>query len=181
MSGRDNTYPNSKVGIEQGAERLFVDSDGYMNFYDNDVTGEQLRNIIAVKTNTVIMINSAGVLSAQTGGESPPILPSLTHLIVFSMDATATTASAQLPSAYKGQELILMTRGAASVASIEIQCGGHASGYTTASVHGYVSGTLSNFTMTHDSLVPAVVRLIGTSDSEWAIVSEEGTVVQYDE
>ena len=52
MAGNDNTYPNTKVGFEQGnsagvADTLFVDSDGYLRLNGTQYSGDTLQELIA--------------------------------------------------------------------------------------------------------------------------------------
>lgn len=175
MAGRDGKYPNAKVGFEQGAERLFVDSDGYFNFYSKDVSGAALRNVIYTRTQGTIMINSAGVLSDQGDGTAPPILPSLQRVIVFSFTDAASNASARLCSGFVGQELTLMTRGGGSTGSIVIYCSGHASGISGVVVVGLLSGELSSITMRNSAASTGMVKLVCTTDGTWAVVDFIGT------
>jgi len=176
MAGPDNTYPNSKVGLLRGAQKIFVDSDGYFRAANTDYTGQQLKNVLDSRTGGVIIINSAGVLSDQGDGSYPTILPSGNGVIFFSLADAASNASARLFSARDGNVLELMTRGGGSTCSIVIYCEDHTSGVDSAEVIGLLSGAISSIDMHGSAGSQAYVKLVSTSDGTWSVVDYRGQV-----
>lgn len=164
MAKRDSNYSNTKVGIPQGADRLDVDSDGYLDFYGDAVTGEEAKGVIYNAVNTVIIANTAGVLSVTN-------LPISVGIIMFSIADAASNASAWLTSGVKaGMRLMLITRGVGSTGSIIIST----SGVTIN------DGRVSNFAMRNSADSAAAVELLGIADEEWAVVSTSGDVTLAD-
>jgi hypothetical protein len=174
MYGRDGTY-QTKVSLERGGDRIQIDEAGYAYFKDTDVSGEQLKHINVPQVNQAIMINSAGVLSAQEA-TYPPILPSQYGMIVLSMADAASNASARLPSAQQGNDLVIALRGGGSTCSVVIYCEGHTSGLTGASVIGYTSGAISNISMRGSAASNPILRLHAFSDGTWSVVDSAGQI-----
>jgi hypothetical protein len=173
MAGNDDTYQNSKVGIEQGADTLFVDSDGYFRLngtqYSGDTLGE-LINQLQLNNATVKIMDSGTVLSGQGDGSAPPILPSTYGIIIFS--AVATNMSARMFSAGSaGREVILMTR-FGSTQSLVIYLSGHTSGIAGAAVQGVLDSGLSSIQLRGSAASHAVVKLV-SDGSTWNVVGYE--------
>lgn len=163
MAGRNNDYPNSKVGIEQDAERLFVDSDGNFNLAGSDVDGNDLKVRLYGNMQATVIINSAGVLSTVN-------IPSYHGLIIFSIADAASNASAWLTSCFKGQELIIMTRGAGSTGSVFISMSGP-------TCYGFASGAISSIDIMNSAASAGFIRLIATDDDEWSVVEMNENLV----
>lgn len=164
MSERDANYCNSKVGIEQDAERIFIDSDGYFNVNSNDITGDQLDKFVQQRALQSIIANSAGVLSVIN-------LPTGQDILIFSIADAASNASAWLTSEtlVVGQQRTLIARGVGSVGSIFISMSG-------ISVVGTLSGDLSSIHLTCSATSFACVKLLATDTSEWSIVGRNTDV-----
>jgi len=165
MSGRDGTYPNSKVGIEQDAERLFVDSDGYFNFAGNDVTGQMLNDIVYLKTQKVNITTGAGVLSVIN-------LPSTYGLIQFSAAAGATNASAWLTSDPRvGQELELQMLTDNSLASVFISTSG-------CTIVGTRFADVSSISIQQSVASNGFMRLRCYTAGAWSIIERNGATAE---
>ena len=164
MAGRDNDYPNSKVGIEQDAERLFIDSDGYFNVAGNDLTGDQIDKFVQQKALQSIIANSAGVLSVIN-------LPTGQDIIIFSLADAASNASAWLTSEtlVPGQRRTIITRGAGAAASVFLSMSG-------ISVVGTLSGDISSIHITHSATSFACLKLLATDTGEWSIIERNTDV-----
>jgi len=161
MAGQNGDYPNSKVGIEQGAEKLFVDSDGYFNFAGNDVTGQQLNELLYLQMQKSIIANSAGVLSVIN-------LPSTYGLIQFSLATAASNASAWLTSGPRvGQELILQMLTDNSVASVFISTSG-------CTIIGTRFGDISSITLHQSAASNGFIRLKCFTAGAWSIIERNG-------
>ena len=165
MAGQDGTYPNSKVGLEQGSIRFFIDADGYFNVAGSDLTGAQLKSMLYDNLTPTVIANSAGVLSTIN-------LPAA-GIVVFSIADAASNASAWLTSgASIGQTLTLYMRGVGSTGSIYISMSG-------VTLIGKTSGELSSISLQNSAASAAYVKLVATADGTWSIMDiDYDTVVQ---
>jgi hypothetical protein len=163
MAGPDNKYPNSKVGILQGAEKLFIDSDGYFSMNGNDVSGNQLDKFVQQRAQQITIINSAGVLSTIN-------LPTGYDLIIVSVAAAASNASAWLCSETLaiGQKRLLLFRGD-SVGKVFLSTSG-------ISVVGTMSGEISSISITNSATSFAWIQLLATDTSEWSIIGRPSDI-----
>lgn len=178
MAGTDGTYQNAKVGFYQGTptpDTIFLDSDGYLECNGTSYSGDTLNELLGQiqKNNaTVIIIDSATVLSGQGDGSDPPILPSTYGFIFFS--ATATNMSARMFSAGSaGREVHLITR-FGSTQSIVIYLSGHTSGIAGAAVEGPTDSGLSSIQLRGSTASHASLRLV-SDGSAWRVVGYEAT------
>ena len=167
----DPTY-QTNVYDEQGGDRLVVRDGGYLQFFETDFTAKELRNL-ARQTRSIVIGNSAGVLS----GAAQPVLPSEYGLIILSLAPAASNASARMFSCLSGQQVIIVGRGDASVASCYIYFSGHASGINSAGLIGPYSGAASgiHFQWSAAGSSP-MVHLIAGPDGNWAVAEWHGLV-----
>lgn len=164
MTKRDSNYSNTKIGIPQDADRLDIDSDAYLDFYGDTVTGEEAKGVIYNAVNPVVIANTAGVLSVTN-------LPISVGIIIFSIADAASNASAWLTSGVKaGMRLLMITRGVGSTGSIIVST----SGVTIN------DGRVSNIVIHNSADSAATVELIGVADEEWAVASTSGDVTLSD-
>ena len=164
MSKSDDTYQNTKVQIPQGADRISIDNDGILDFYSDEVTGEEAHRQLYRGVNSVVIANSAGVLSTIN-------LPISAGIIIFSIADAASNASAWLTSGVKaGMRLFIITRGIGSTGSIIIST----SGVTIN------DGRVSNIVVHNSADSAASLELLGIADEEWAVVSTSGDVTLSD-
>ena len=63
MSKSDNTYQNTKVQIPQGADRISFDSDAFLDFYSDTITGEQARTFLYTNQLYQVIAASGGAIS----------------------------------------------------------------------------------------------------------------------
>ncbi|RJX18955.1 MAG: hypothetical protein C4575_09260 [Desulforudis sp.] len=76
-----------KVGLEQGGGRFFMKQDGEFKFWDQDFTGERLRNLIlSLTTNHLIA-------SAVTSGGAVSVLSVAYGFVAFSLGAGCSIGS----------------------------------------------------------------------------------------
>lgn len=164
MTKRDSTYQNAGINIPQGADRIDIDSDAYLDFYGDAVTGEEAKGVIYNAVNTVVIANSAGVLSVIN-------LPVSAGIIIFSIADAASNASAWLTSGVKaGMRLLMVTRGVGSTGSIIVSTSG-------VSIN---DGRVSNIAIHNSADSAAAIELVGVADEEWAVVSTLGDVTLAD-
>ena len=166
MSETNGTY-QPKVGIEQGADTLYVREDGNMKFFDQDLTGAQLKYLLWSKTSQTIIANTAGVLSVIN-------LPSAGVVIISAADA-ASNASAWLTStsAIVGTEMLIMMRGAGVAASVFLSLSG-------VNLVGLHSGSLSSVLL-HLSVAAvsnAYLKLLCTAADTWSIMDKRGDTTE---
>ena len=166
MSETNATY-QPKVGIEQDADKVYIREDGYMKFFDQDLTGAQLKYLIWSKAYQTTIINSAGVLSTLN-------LPSV-GVVLFSIADAASNASAWLTStsAIVGTEMMLLMRGAGVAASIFVSLSG-------VNLVGLGSGALSSLRlhMSATTISNAYVKLLCTAADTWSIMDKRGDVTE---
>lgn len=161
MAAIDSSY-QPKVGFEQGGEKLYVKSDGYFKFYDQDITGAQLKAVAYTNAQVVNIANSAGVLSVTT-------VPSYTRLVVFSIADAASNASARIPSCTTGQEIVFIGRGG-SVGSVVL------TPLSGVSIVGVSVADASSINFYNSAATKPFLRMIATADNEWSVI-ETGTPV----
>jgi len=176
MAGNDNTYPNSKVGLEQGAgsnDTLFLDSDGYLRLNGTQYSGDTLDELLSLlqKQNAaVVMMESATVLSDQGDGSDPPILPS-TYGFIYISGANVNNMSARMFSAGSaGRQLIIATRYGQGQ-SIIIACSGNADEIAGAVVIGPLGSSLSSFQLRGSAASQAYIKLV-SDGSAWRVIEE---------
>jgi hypothetical protein len=166
MAGPDNTYPNSKVGLEQGADSFFVDADGFLRVNGTQHRGDFINGVL-VGNKTVVIMDSGTVLSDQGDSVDPPIIPSTYGIIIFS--AVATNMSARMFSAgIAGREITLMTR-FGSTQSMVIYLSGHASGIAGAAVQGALDSGLSSIQLRGSAASHAVIRMVDDGTT-WNVI-----------
>lgn len=170
MSEADSTY-QPKVGLEQDADKLYVREDGYMKFFDQDLSGAQLKYMLWSKTYQTTIANSAG---AGSGVLSTINLPSCGVVIISAADA-CSNASAWFTStsATVGAEMFIITRGAGVAVSVFISTSG-------VSIVGLGSTDLSSVIlhMSATTVSNAFVHLLCTDTDEWSIVDLRGDVIE---
>jgi hypothetical protein len=168
MAEISDTY-QEKVGMERGGDRFYMKSDGEFKFYDTDFTGAQMKGVVNSPLNKTIVINSAGVLSAN-GGSAPPVLPSNHGLIILSIADAASNASARLASGKAGEVLTIITRGGGSAGSVLILVSGATSGISGVAVNGLMSGALSSIILHNSAASQAYIKLQCITDGTWEVV-----------
>lgn len=178
MAGNDNTYQNTKVGFEQSpgpnpTDTFFIDSDGYLRLSGTQYTGDVLQELVQqLQRNnaTVVIIDSATVLSNQGDDSAPPILPSTYGNIYIS--AVATNMSARMFSAGSaGREVTIMTR-FGSTQSIVVYLSGHTSGVAGAAVYGPTDSGLSSIQLRGSAASHAYIKLV-SDGSAWRVVDHD--------
>lgn len=168
MAEISSTY-QEKVGMEQGGDRFYMKEDGEMKFFDTDFTGGQLKGFANPAFTKTIIINSAGVLSAN-GGSAPPVLPSNGGLIILSIADAASNASARLASGKVGEVLTIITRGGGSAGSVLILVSGATSGISGVAVNGLMSGALSSIIIHNSAASQAYIKLQCMDAGTWEVV-----------
>ena len=162
MTKKDDTYQNSKVSLIQDADTLTFDSDGIMDFFGSEITGENLKAMLYAKLQYQVIANSAG---AGSGVLSTLVVPSYIGLVIYSIGDAASNASGTLPGCLAGQEMILITRGAGSTGSIRLSVP------TGVSVYGLMSNTLSVIALNNSAGSQAYVHLKAIADDTWAVTN----------
>lgn len=159
MAGRDGKHM-TKVGIEQGAERIFIDDDGYFNVDGVDVTGNQLRNALYAPMQIL------RPTMANTQSLTEKNLTSGIGVVIFSTTSNWTNISFWVTSCVAGMEVFLLMRpGSATGQSGKIWISG--SGCSIMSPHG---ADISGFFMRNSSNSQAMVRLRCFEDDEWCVI-----------
>lgn len=161
MTKADSTYQNTKVQLPQGADRLSIDSDGYIDFFGYTADGQSLKNQLYF---TALVSSIGNSLGAGSGVLSVVNLPNV-GFIMLSLGDGASNASAWLCSGVKlGQRMIIMTAGVGSTGSVFISTSG-------VTING---GRVSNIRVRNSADSIAMIELVGIGDEQWAVVSTVG-------
>lgn len=161
---------------------LMGNSVGYFSceegfeFFMNDmnVSAARMFNFLAGRGRWSIIgpVDVASEKLSAMGGSSPPVLPSMQGYIVFSINDDQSAASARLPSAHQGEELVMMIRGDCEAGSIHIFASGETSTLNISGVGliGHSEDALSAIILTASADSRAFIRLCGVEDGVWAII-----------
>jgi len=194
-----NVYqPHGGNDLEIGSSGdLTVESDGAITglsggsmacsaAFDFFLAGEtfftdRMRNALMGKGRWSVVVNSAaGEISATMGPNitsfngvnAAPVTPSRTGFIVFSL-ANDDAYSANLHSAYSGEELCIILRGeAGDGVSMILRCSSFdsAKNFTGVSIMGTSGDQLSSLLLYASAASRAFVRLLGIDAGCWAII-----------
>jgi len=156
----DETY-QAKVGREQGGNRFFVKEDGYLNFFNQDFSGENLRLLLLSPQTVTNYISSVSVLAASV------ISPAYGYAL-FSLAAGCSKASIRLPLAVKGATLVLNFSGLISNAFVSLIAS------TGVSVTGLFGSNLSCFVLSRAALLKMVCADTGC----WSVVESNANVTE---
>lgn len=166
MSKADSTYQNTKVQIPQGADRISFDSDAYLNFYGDTITGEQARTFLYTNQLYQVIAASAGKLSVVN-------LPSGGTVIV-SGSIGCSNMSAWLTSCLAGARLRVVFRrngmGDESLGSVYISLSG-------VSLVGLSGQDLSSISLQNSQGSAGYILFYAESDNEWAVVERDQSKV----
>lgn len=159
MAGRNGDYPNSKVGLEQGAERFFQDSDGYYNAAGNDIDGNEMKYQLydAIQKTTIGQGATSTKLSVVN-------LPADVQLVILSMTSTTVEGSFWLTSALQGRTIILrQNMGSTASGSIVISTSG-------CSIVGLTGSDVSVIHLINSTNSTGMITLKTFTDNEWTVV-----------
>ena len=156
MSEIDSSY-QPKVGLEQGADGFYMKEDGTFKFYDTDLTGTQLRNMLIKKTE---IKGSGAVLSVIN-------LPK--GYVVLKLVTGNSNASAWLPSCTAGDEMVVVLQNFAveSVLSVFISMSG-------CSLVGTQFSDLSSISLHTSAASAAWIKFKSFTNDEWSVVERSG-------
>jgi len=161
MAKHDNTYQNSKCGINRDSE-FFMDDDAEFNFYGTKVTGAELKAQLVYGADVLAYdVRASVVLSANFGVN----IPNTQKYVTIVMTSTLVTGSAYLTSGpIKGQELF-----------IKLIAGTTASGNILFSMSGvslvtWMGTDNSRFIMYNSTNSQAMIHLVCTSDGCWSVM-----------
>ncbi len=164
MTKKDSSYANEKVYRTQGADTFSIDSDGYLDFFGNAVTGEQLKKMLYKQLQVVTIGQGAGstVLSITN-------LPSLYRFVILSMTSTMVQGSFWLASSPSvGDEVYLILRaGSCASGSIVFSTSG-------VSLVGLMGIAVSGFSLRNSTNSTAMAHLLCLSDGEWSVLETRG-------
>jgi len=154
----DTTYQTG-IALKQGGDSFL--------FYGEEITATQAKavfdnGLLAQKVS--VIANSAGVLSTVN-------IPNV-GIVIYSLAAAASNASALLGSCVAGDEKILIFRTTGAVASVIIST-------LTASIliRGFLSeGNISSIQARGSAASNPIIKLLGIGTDSWAIVDTKGDV-----
>jgi len=157
MSKNDSTYQNTKVQIPQGADRLSIDSDGYLDFFGTTVTGDILKKLLSSNQAQTIIRASNTVLSVSN-------LPQ-NGLVFLRVSETGSNISAWLPACSVGDELTVAIQNflVESVISVFIST-------SLCSIVGLEFSDVSNIGLHTSAGSDGILKLKCFTDSEWTVI-----------
>jgi hypothetical protein len=173
MAGRDGTYPNSKVGIEQGADRIFIDPDGFFNTDSQDITGEQMKELLYKASPCLLQSIQKPVTSTLTTSyaNSQKNLITGVDLVIFSTGSNHINMSFWLTSCSAGKQIILALRPGSTTG----QSGVIWVSTSGCSIIGGGAGTnVSGFFLRNSSNSQAFAKLECFEDNEWTVTQTLG-------
>ena len=161
MSLRDTQQPN--VGKEQGGDRFFCKSAGYMNFNDQDFTGAEMRlNLLSRMNRTAMTLSTDSKLAVS-------VITVKYGYVALLQTTAASTCSLKLPSAEKGAQLHIDMRVWQSDISI-------LAGNAVSLVNGNTLSSLSCIMLVNGSVNSAWVQLTCFTDGQWCITNQSTRV-----
>ena len=156
MSLRDTQQPN--VGKEQGGDRFFCKSAGYMNFNDQDFTGAEMRlNLLSRMNRTAMTLSTDSKLAVS-------VITVKYGYVALLQTTAASTCSLKLPSAEKGAQLHIDMR--AWQSDISIMSG------AASLVFGHTLSSLSCVMIVNGSVNSAWLQLTCFQDGQWCITNQ---------
>jgi len=165
MAGVDETYQVG-IGIEQGAQKLFVGEEAELKFFDEEFSGKRLKHMIMSMGTLTNYISETSVLAASVF--SPEY-----GYAMLSLAAGCSKASIKLPSAQVGARLVINLQNVESGAAISILA---ASAGGNASLTG-IDGTDLSALAVDASNKDGIVTLVAIDEDSWAVVENAGGVV----
>jgi len=164
MTKANDTYQNSKVTLPQGADRISIDSDGYLDFYGTTVIGSLAKKFLYTNHIKYSVQTTAAVLSVVNLRVGVNFLaPSI----------GGSNMSAWLPSCTIGDEITVMLGHGPlveSVLSLYISTSG-------CSILGQVFRDASGVSLHTSNLSTGWIKFKCFVDGEWAIVARAGRQV----
>lgn len=160
---KDLTSYQAKVGRYQGGDRFYIKAAGYFQFYDQEMTGQQLAHKLAATIN-VQRIFTASVSTAN-GVFSVANLPANVGHVYLSMTSNTAAPSFYMTSCVAGQDVW-----------VHIAPGSVASGKVALAASGcslvYLGEPITSLTLYNSTNSNGAVHLICINDDEWTVVGE---------
>jgi len=159
-----------KVGSEQGGDKLYIKEDGEFKFYDTDVTGLQLRNMLALSLNGEkdILLSGVNLVVATS------CINMVSNYIMYKVSFASNAANLSwfITSCVAGQEVYVRTvNGSAAAGSGGLHI--ETSGCSIA----YLSGTGINSIFLSDAIGSSpFVHLRCFTDGQWTVLETRGLV-----
>jgi hypothetical protein len=167
MALEDVTSYQAKVGRVQGGNKFYMKTDGYFQFYNKELSGEQLQRQLADSIDRQIIGQGATSTALSVVN-----YPGSIGLVVFSMTSTMVTGAFAMVSGVKqGEEVIL-----------KVHSGSTASGEVTVTFSGcsYVGlkGSDLNSVTLHNSVASAAyLHMKSYADDEWTVIGYNNPVL----
>lgn len=153
----------------------FSCEEGFEFFFnDQNISAARMLNYLVGRPRWSIITDdgTTGDTISAMGGSDPPVLPSMMGFIVFSITDELSDASARMPSAHIGEELVIMMRGIGSTGSIKIHFSGVTSALNISGVAciGQSEDALSMIRLYNSQTSFGFLRLVGVEDGIWAVI-----------
>lgn len=176
-----NIGSDGALTVWSGGE-IIGNSVGYMScedgfeffFNDRTISAARMLNYLVGRPRWSIITDdgTTGDTISAMGGSDPPVLPSMMGYIVFSITDELSDASARMPSAHIGEELVIIMRGIGSTGSIKIHFSGVTSTLNISGVAciGQSEDDLSMIRLRNSQTSFGFLRLVGVADGVWAVI-----------
>lgn len=163
---KDLTTYQAKVGRYQGGNEFYMKSDGLFQFYDQELTGLELKTALYARQQQQII--GQGATSTAFSVET---YPGNVRMIVFSMTSTCIAGSFNFSTVVQGEEVYL-----------KIHQGSTASGEVTvtfsgASYVGLKGSTLNSVTLQNSAASTAWLHMQCFTDGEWTVMGYQSEVL----
>ena len=166
-----STYVNSKVGRFQEAYRFFIKEDGYFQFYDQELTGLELKNMIGNQ----LSIQRVGISTTSAAADfDVQNLATNVGVVYLSMTSNhvATGPSFYLTSCVQGQDVwvhCIHYSGESGIATLKL------SGCSLV----YYGRPTTSLTLYCSAASAGAVHLRCINDDEWTVIGQlsDGGVV----
>jgi len=164
-------YVNSLVGRAQGAQRFFIKAAGYFQFYDQELTGLQLKNMIGNQ----LSIQNVGISATSAAADFDVLnLAANVGVVYLSMTSNhvATGPSFYLTSCVQGQDVwihCIHYSGESGIATLQL------SGCSLV----YYGVPATSITLYCSAASAGAVHLRCINDDEWTVIGQlsDGGVV----
>lgn len=179
MSEIDSSYQPA-VGINQGADTIFVKDSGNLKFYDTDYDGEYMRNMMR-SMYTVTLTSMSGSVALSGGGNDQltqnSVIPKCepcrgTHR--FALSVSVTNGSWNINDAEKGDFLIVDGRDLQSTVSITID----QTSVNSASIYTLRGSRVSSILLlvNANSALRPYLKMVCSTDGQWSVAENNSLV-----
>lgn len=163
---KDLTTYQAKVGRYQGGDEFYMKTDGLFQFYDQELTGLELKQ--ALYTRQVKLTIGQGATSTAFSVET---YPGDVGMINFSMTSTCIAGSFNFSTVLQGEEVFMkVVQGSTISGEVTVTFSG-------CSYVGLMGSTLNSVTLQNSAGSTAWLHMRSFADDEWTVMDFQGEVL----